>query len=156
MTNPHFATADSWREAAKLLTFSPVEPRETAGYSLEALRIHVRDHRQRELPAAERTLEAHYGGFVLSECRSTERDARQKALEVRYGRDPREIDVSGHEGRSYEMGPEVPADDVDGRMPAVVSWADGEMHLLLASVELSAEALLRIAGSMYGRPRRGG
>jgi hypothetical protein len=153
MTNPHFVAADSWRDAAKLLTFTPMEPRETAGYSLEALRIHVRDHRQRELPMSERTLEAHYGGFVLSEVRSTKDDARQRALELRYGSEPREVQVAGHEGRSYEMGPEVPPDDVDGRMPAVVTWADGEMHFLLASAELSAETLQRIANSMYRRPR---
>ncbi len=132
-----------------MLAFTPVEPRDTVGYSLQSLRVHVRDHRQKDLAIGDRTLEAHYGGFVLSEVRSTKADALRRALELRYGREPHEVQVAGHEGRSYEMGPEVPPDDPDGRMPSVVTWSDGEMHFLLASGELTAGVLLRIAESIY-------
>jgi len=33
------------------------------------IRIHVRDHKLRELSINDRTLEGHYGGFVLSQAR---------------------------------------------------------------------------------------
>jgi hypothetical protein len=154
MRNEHFAEAGDWREAAGLVTFKPVEPRFTAGFSLQSLAIHVRDHRRRELAVGERTLEAHYGGFVLSEARSTKDGARQKALETSYGAEARDVRVAGHEGKSYELGPEVAADDIDGRMPAVVTWCDDEMHYLIASGELSADVLLRIAESVYARARK--
>jgi hypothetical protein len=154
MRNEHFLDAADWREAALLLTFVPVEPRFTAGFVLQSLAIHVRDYRRRELAVGERTLEAHYGGFVLSEARSTRDGARQKALETLYGAEARDVRVAGHEGKAYELGPEVEPDDVDGRMPAVVTWCDGEMHYLVASGELSADVLLRIAESVYGRARK--
>jgi hypothetical protein len=154
MRNEHFAEVADWRAAETMLTFVPVAPRFTAGFELQSLAIHVKDHRRRELAVGERTLEAHYGGFVLSEARSTREDARKKALEMRYGSDAREVRVAGHEGRLYEMGPEVPPDDIDGRMPAVVTWCDGEMHYLVASGELSADVLLRIAESLYARARK--
>jgi hypothetical protein len=57
--------------------------------------------------------------------------------------------IAGHEGRVYDLGPEVPLDDPDGRSPAVVTWHDGEMHYLLASGEMEAVYLVEIATSMY-------
>jgi hypothetical protein len=43
--------------------------------------------------------------------------------------------------------------DIDGRSPAVVVWHDGAMIYLVASGELGANELSRIAMSMYdGRP----
>ena len=47
----------------------------------------------------------------------------------------------------YELGPEVPPDDIDGREPSVVTWADGEMFFLLASGQLEAQMLKDIAES---------
>jgi len=150
MSNVHFETAASWREAGKMLTFEPVQPRQTAGFKLQALRIHVRDHKRRELPAGVRTLEAHYGGFVLSEARAASRtEARRRALDTSYGAEGRDVDVGGHAGKAYEIGPEPEPDDPDGRMPAVVTWSDGEMFYLVASGELLADLLLRIARSVY-------
>lgn len=153
MRNEYFAEVEDWRAAGAMLSFEAVQPRYTAGFSLQSLAVHVRDHRRRELPLEERTLEAHYGGFVLSEARSTRAGARQKALETSYGAEAQDVTVAGHEGKSYELGPEVPPDDIDGRMPAVVTWCDGEMHYLVASGDLMADVLLRIAESVYSRPK---
>ena len=50
MTNPHFATAESWTAAHAMLDFQPRESAETAGCQLQSLRIHIRDHRHRDLP----------------------------------------------------------------------------------------------------------
>jgi hypothetical protein len=50
----------------------------------------------------------------------------------------------------YELGPEPPPDDIDGRSPSVVAWHDGEMFYLLASIEMAADVLVRIATSLYG------
>lgn len=63
--NPHFANAENWQAARAMLQFQPREPRETAGARLQALRIHIRDHKSRDLPVDGRALEAHYGTFVL-------------------------------------------------------------------------------------------
>lgn len=46
-----------------MLKFRPLEPRHTAGLRLQSIRIHVRDHKLRELSVDDRTLEAHYGSF---------------------------------------------------------------------------------------------
>jgi len=79
-----------------MLTFEPVAPRETAGFSLQRLEVHVRDHKRRELAAGDRTLEAHYGGFVLSQARARSReDARLRALETSYGQVGRAVRVAG-------------------------------------------------------------
>ena len=59
--NPHFASASSWDAAREMLTFQPFEPAFTAGRGLLSLRIHIRDHKMRELPIEERSLEVHYG-----------------------------------------------------------------------------------------------
>ena len=61
-----------------------------------------------------------------------------------------------HEAMAYELGPEPEPDDIDGRMPAVVTWSDGEIFYLVASGELTVDWLLRIAGSLYGCDARGG
>ena len=67
--NPHFETASSWKAARAKLTFQPREPGYTVGLPLHSIRIHVRDHKLRELSINDRTLEGHYGGFVLSQAR---------------------------------------------------------------------------------------
>lgn len=133
-----------------MLDFQPLELVAGAGFDLQSLTIHIRDHKQRELPILDRSLEAHYGGFVFSQqARADEDAATRSALETSYGRAPLEVWFGGHEARMYEMGPEVEPDDIDGRMPSVVVWSVGNMVYLLASGELSADALVRIAGSLY-------
>lgn len=147
--NPHFARAASWQDAEAMLTFRPVEPGHTEGFSLESLSVFVRDHREREVPPGERSLEAHYGGFVLSQTRRGDAEARRLALDVSYGPVPRPARIGGHEARVYELGPEPGPDDVDGRSPAVVVWHDAGMFFLLASDTLTADALVRIAVSLH-------
>jgi hypothetical protein len=148
---PHFTAARSWEEAEAQLTFRPVVPAHTSGFTLKSLHIHVRDHKLRELPAEARTLEAHYGGFVLSQSKPGQEEARRQALDVSYGRAPLEARIAGHAARMYNLGPEPPPDDIDGRSPAVVTWHDAGMFYLIASSELCADDLLMIAVSMYGR-----
>jgi hypothetical protein len=153
-SNPHFRSAASWTEAAELVGFSPRRP-SVAGLAEPALRVHVRDHRHRDLPVGRRTLEAHYGTFVLSQARHGEQEASRLALRTRYGSDARTVRVGGHEGRAHRLGPEVPQDDIDGRMPAVVTWADGPLHFLVASGGLDVDELLPIAESLYAEGDRG-
>lgn len=150
---PYFATAGSLDAARALLTFEPVEPRDTAGHVRASLRVHVRDHRQREIASADRTLEAHYGAFVFSQSRKGAGEAARLALTVRYGPEPRDATILGRPARAYDLGPEVSPDDVDGRSPAVVAWADGEMFHFLASGELRADDLIRIATSVHAPAR---
>jgi hypothetical protein len=132
-----------------MLTFEPRRPRHTAGRDLESLSVFVRDHRQRDLPVEERSLEAHFGTFSVSQSHKGEREARRWVVEISYGRAPREMAVAGHEGRAYDLGPEPPPDDIDARAPAVVVWHDAGMHFLVASGELGVDTLLAIAESMY-------
>jgi hypothetical protein len=148
-SNPHFQTAFSWKEAAALLTFRPVEPKHTEGFSLQSICVFVRDHKRRELPVGKRSLEAHYGSFVMSQARRSEDEARRLALAVPYGSEPREARIGGHEARVYELGPEPEPDDIDGRSPAVVTWHDGELFFLIASDSLPSEALIKVAASIY-------
>jgi hypothetical protein len=110
--------------------------------------VHVRDHRERELPRERRTLEAHYDGFVVSQARAGTAGARRLALDVSYGQGPRPVRIGAHDGRAYDMGPEPAPDDPDGRSPAVVTWCDGEMFYMAASSELPVEVLVRIASSL--------
>ena len=131
--NPHFETARDWRAARGMVAFRPLAPGYTAGFRLQAIRIHVRDHKMRDLAVAARSLEAHYGAFSLSQARKGASEARRLALEVSYGRDGREARIAGHEARVYERGPEPAADDIDGRSPAAAVWHDGEMLYLVAS-----------------------
>ncbi len=145
----HFQTVESLVAARSWLTFVPLEPKDTAGLRRRSIRIHVRDHKRRELPPARRTLEMHYGRFVVSQSRPGAEEARRLALDVSYGRAPGEVRIAGHAGRVYQLGPEPPTDDIDGRSPAVVTWHDAGMLHLVASTELSADELIRIAASLY-------
>jgi hypothetical protein len=145
---PSFESVPNWEAAGKMLAFLPIEPKHTAGYSLQGLRIFVRDHKSRDVPIGDRTLEAHYGGFVFSQSRHGVDEARRLALVVSYGRVPRDAQIASHPARIYELGPEPPPDDIDGRSPAVVTWFDGEMFYLIASSELPADELLQVAKSL--------
>jgi hypothetical protein len=78
-----------------MLTFRPIKPAYTAGCRLQAIRIHVRDHKLRVLSAADRTLEAHYGDFVWSQARKGVNEAQRLALNVSYGRNPRDAELPG-------------------------------------------------------------
>lgn len=148
-TNPHFEPVDSWTDARDRIDFEPRVPSFTADCRRRSLSIHVVDHRRRRLPQRERSLEAHYDRFVIDQKRaSSPLAATRLATETSYGPDPQRITVGRCEGRSYRIGPEVDPDDVDGRSPAVVVWSDGDLVCLVASTELDADALLRIADSM--------
>ncbi|MFC2177165.1 hypothetical protein ACFLRH_01980 [Actinomycetota bacterium] len=149
VSNPHFLTVGSLKEAAAELAFQPIEPGHTAGQARLSIQIHVRDHKNRELRVADRTLEIHYGAFVFSQARRGIAEAARLALSVSYGRAPRAVETSGHPAHVHELGPKPGPADIDGREPAVVTWHDGEMHYLVASGELPAEVLVRIAGSLY-------
>jgi hypothetical protein len=156
-SNPYFETARSWHAARSMLTFRPIKPAYTAGCRLQAIRIHVRDHKQRVLSVGDRTLEAHYGKFVLSQARKPVDEAQRLALKVSYGRDPRDAAIAGRTARIYELGPEPEFDDIDGRAPAVVTWSDGELFFLLASDTARSDVLVKIALSLYdgaGKVRR--
>jgi len=76
---------------------------------------------------------------------------RQLDLDARgnVARDPQEGAIAGHAARIYELAPEPEPDDIDGRMPSVVTWHDGEMVFLIASGELPVADLIPIAASMY-------
>jgi hypothetical protein len=136
-----------------MLTFEPLKPTHTAGFQLQWLRIHVRDHKLRELPINDRTLEASYEGFVLTQARKGTAEARRWALEMRYGPVWRDVQIAGFAGRVFELGPEPEPDDIDGRSPAVVVWHDGEMLYFIASYEMSSDRLIPVATSLY-KPAR--
>lgn len=148
-SNPHFETARSWKAARSMLPFQPLSPKHTAGLRLQAIRIHVRDYKMRELSVSDRTLEAYYGGFSLSQARKGAHEARRLALDVSYGRAGRDAQIAGCAARVYELGAEPPPDDIDGRSPAVVTWHDADMFYLIASDEISSDALVGIAISLY-------
>jgi hypothetical protein len=148
--NPHFETARSWKAAQAMLTFRPLQPKRTAGFRLWSLRVHVRDHKLRELSVENRTLEAHYGGFVLSQAWKGAHEARRLAVDVQYGAAGRDAQIAGCAARVYELGPEPEPRDIDGRSPSVVVWHDGEMHYLIASDEISCHELVTVATSLYG------
>lgn len=148
--NDHFETAADWVAAAELVDFEPRRPAFTAGFKLESLAVHVMDHRKRRLPFGARSLEAHYGGFVIDQKRAPSVDEAQRmALSTPYGPAATTVGIAGFEGRSYPLGPEPDPDDIDGRSPAVVVWSDGAMFYLVASDTLDEPTLLRIASSMY-------
>ena len=155
LSNPHFATADSWKAARRMLSFEPLRPVRTAGLRLQALRVHVLDHKRRELAIGDRTLEAHYGGFVFTQAHKPGGEARRWALEQRYGPEPKPAEIGGHPARVYELGPEVPADDIDGRNPAVVVWHDGDLLCFIASDTMPTATLVGIANGLYCRTKRG-
>jgi hypothetical protein len=145
--NPHFLSVSDWAEAERVMGFRPLVPRTTAGATLRALRVFVRDHRNRLVAPGQRSLEAHYGAFVFSQSRPGPQESRRLALDVPYGIDPGHSRVGTYEARVCELGPEVPPDDPDGRAPAVVTWAAGDRFCLVASSELSASTLIGIARS---------
>ena len=147
--NPHFETVRSWKAAEALLKFRPMRLRGLTGDSLQLLRVHVRDHKMRVIELNARTLEAHYGGFILSQSQKGAEEARRLALRVSYGAEARDVDIAGHHAKVYERGPEVPSDDIDGHSPAVVAWADGDMFFLIASSTVEAAELRQIAVSIY-------
>lgn len=132
-----------------MLSFSPKVLRGTSGRPLKALRVHVRDHKQRELPVGERTLEAYYAGFTFSQMCRPLLEARRLATEVSYGVEPREVLIGRHKGRMYELGPEVLPDDIDGRSPAVIVWNDGPLFCVIASEEMTLAQLLPVAHAIY-------
>ena len=132
-----------------MVAFQPLVPAHTAGLLLQSIQIHVRDHKRRELPIEDRTLETHYGGFVLSQSRKGAQEARRLALNVSYGRAARDTRIAGRDGRVYERGPDPAPGDIDGRSPAVVTWHDADMFYLIASGAMSADDLVRIARSLY-------
>ena len=146
--NPHFVAVASIDEAETLLTFRPSIPNFTAECELDSIAVFVMDQRRREVPLRDRTVELHFGRFVVSQQRPGPEDARRLALEVSYGPTPIHLQLAGHPGRGYELGPEVPPDDIDGRAPAVVVWANGDRFNLVASSELRLNALIEIAGSL--------
>jgi hypothetical protein len=150
----HWLMPATLDEAREHLSFEPRLPRSTGGRALEGIRIFIRDHKKRDLPVGDRTLELRYAGFGFSQGRKGVDGARVAALETSYGRAPRPADVAGHAGRMVDLGPEVPADDIDGRSSAVVTWPDDEMFFFVASAEMSAEDLLVIARSVYAQPTR--
>jgi hypothetical protein len=146
--NPHFETLADWKAAAARLGWEPRVPRDTKGCELESLALFVRNHKMRELEPHEQSLEAHYGGFVFTQSRPGVEAADRAVRETSYGSGPRPENVSGHEARAYERGPEPAADDPDPRMPAVLAWSDGENFLFLASESLPVVSLLAIARSV--------
>ena len=147
--NPHFASIEGWADAEALIGFPPLQPSDTAGFMLDSLRVHVMDYRLRQLPPEERTLEAHYGGFVFTQSGPGREEARRLACDQSYGAEPKTATVGPHEARAYEAGPVPEPDDPAGQMPPIVAWADGDRFLFMAGVELELPALLRIAGSIY-------
>ena len=148
----HFETAVDWTAAARLVDFEPRQPGFTAGFDLVSLAVYVMDHRKRRLPMGARSLEAHYGAFVIDQKRmASATDAKRLALSTRYGLTAETVWVAGFEGRGYTLGPEPDLGDIDGRSPAVVVWSDDTMFYLVASGQLDEVILLRIASSMYDR-----
>ena len=150
--NDHFETAVDWEAAAKLVNFKPRQPAFTAGFDLVSLAVFVMDHRKRHLPIGARSLEAHYGAFVIDQKHlASTTDAKRRALSTRYGSAAGTVRVAGFEGRGYALGPEPDPDDIDCRSPAVIVWSDGATFYLVASHQLDEAILLRIASSMYDR-----
>jgi hypothetical protein len=146
---PRFLAPTTWEEATALLDFVPRRPADTRGFTLHGLRVHVRDHRRRDLPRHLRTFEAHYKGVAVCQSRPGASAARRRAMVVRYGPDVMPIRIRGHEGRAFPLGPDVPPDDIDGRSAAVVTWHDGPMFHFVMSTQLQVDELTLVAASVY-------
>ncbi|MDH4307798.1 MAG: hypothetical protein OEZ14_12405 [Acidimicrobiia bacterium] len=146
MTNPHFEVFGTPAEAASVLEFTPVIPRWTDGCELVAVSVFVMDHTMRVLEPAERTLELHYGDFVVSQ-QATE-NGRRLAHETPYGRQRRTGTARGLEISIHDLGPPVEEQDPDGREPAVVTWEENGVFCLVASSTWPADELLRVIESM--------
>jgi hypothetical protein len=140
--NPHFETADDWAQAGIRLGFTPLRPASHPS----VLRIHVRDHRLREVAP---TLEAHFDRYVLSQARRQPSEAHRLAHGVTYGSSPVPVDVAGHDAVAYELGPTPAPDDIDPRSPSVVTWADGDIFVLLASDSMTVDELIEEARFLY-------
>jgi hypothetical protein len=102
----------------------------------------------RDLEPEARSLEAHYGDFVLSQSWAGA-DARRRAIETPYGLGAREASLLGREARMYPPGSEPLPGDPDPVSPAVVVWHDAGVVCLVASERLDLETLTDIAGSLY-------
>lgn len=139
--NDHFITVDNWEQAEETLGFKLFRPR----HRPQAFRIHVRDHRLRDVPP---TLEVYFDGFTLSQAKRDEVEARRLASES-YGLEPTVVRVGPNQAVAYELGPEPDPGDIDPRPPSVVTWADGDLFLLLGSDTKPADDLLEIAASLY-------
>ncbi len=151
LENSHFKSATSWRVATEKLNFKPLVPRKNFRHNLKSLRIYVRDYKMRELPIDDRSLEAYFESFVFTQAQKIDaNEAKRQTVKVPYGSFGREVFIAGHVGRAYELGPEPPADDIDGRSPSVVVWHNGNMFYLLASDEMFSNDLVKIADSIYG------
>ncbi|ANM30067.1 hypothetical protein ABI59_11540 [Acidobacteria bacterium Mor1] len=153
---PSFAPVSSWEEGADLIGFIPRTPRETLGFPVDSMHVFVRDHKQREVPVSERSLEVYYRlkndgpGFVLSQSCPGTPEAERRAFQRSYGQDGRPTRVAGKPARLYPLGPPVAEDDVDGRPPAVIVWQDDDRLMLIASSTLEVDQLQRVADSLYG------
>ena len=132
-----------------MLTFQPLEPKYTAGLNLEAIRIHVRGHKLRELSIEDRTLEAHYTAFVVTQSRKRVEEARQQVSDLSHSRPIRDTQIAGRPARVCELGTEPPPGDIGGRRPSVVCWHDAEIFYLIASDAIPSDELVRIATSLY-------
>lgn len=149
MSNPHFRLVATVEEAAELVGFTPRLPAVTEGFDLRSIQVFVKDHEMRDVPIGERVVEVHYDDFVLAQSAPGPEAARRLALEVSYGRTATAVRILGRNGKMYELGPNPGPDDIDGRSPAVVTWHDEDMHLLVASDRLRTQELIAIAHSMY-------
>ena len=154
MSNIHFKTTHSWSAAREMLAFDPLKPEYTAGLRLHCLRIHVCATSCVSFRLAIRTLEAHFGDFVISQANKGEAEARRLALDIRYGSDCTEALIAGRPARVFEVGPEPEPDDIDGRSPSVVTWNDAGMFYLIASDRMFVAELVQIAHSLYAIGQR--
>lgn len=140
----HFLSFGKLEEAEAHIGFTSLGRH--LGQNPTAIRIHVRDHRLREVTP---TLELHYIGFVLTQSHCGVAEARRAAYEVSYGSIPRQVEVAGHSAVAYELGAHPLPGDPDPRQPTVIAWQDGEILCLLASSKLDAPDLLEVAISLY-------
>lgn len=138
----HFLEVADWSEAESRVGFAPLRPRAEP----TALRIHVRDHKLREV---EPTLEASFGSYSLSQGLRDPAEAKRLARVRRYGPAPVSVDVAGLEAVAYELGPMPDLGDIDPRLPAVVTWADDALFVLVASGSMACLELIEVARSLY-------
>ena len=104
-TNPHFESVATIAEARAKLSFEPREPSFTRGVKASGLRIHVLDHKRRELTVEQRSLEAYYPGFVVTQAWKGRAEARRLALEVCTAASRGPPGIGTHDARLYELGP---------------------------------------------------
>lgn len=143
-----FLAPDDPEAARAMLVFRPRFPSGSTVHGAARLRVHVRDHRGRLLSPRERTLELHYDDLVVSQSAPGSDEAARRAYATSYGPAPLEMRVGPHRAVGYDRGPDPAPDDPDGPMPAVLTWADGPVHLLLASGGRPLLDLLEVAGTL--------